>query len=355
MQTFEPRGADSHGGTPPAESPIPLPPAHSRPERRLLSAPLASRRPLGAAVVEEPADSGDTAPIPLLSPSHRQPPVQPGAASTGHLLCLRGPRLGEVYRLDADDTIVGRARDASIRLIDASVSRRHARFVREDLRYLLEDLGSRNGSYLNGAPLSGPAHLSDGDVVHFGTETLLQFSSSAQESELFRTRLTVIGPRDPVTETMTSTLLLERLRAEFSFANRHQVPLALLLIDVNLMGTANRLFGRDAGDRVLWELATRFRRSIRVEDILCRWRDDEFVILCRGTDRAGANVLAERLRHQVAAMPIYYEDFAMPLTVTTCIVVAPGQAYPTPDSLLHAAVAGVIVSKAEGNNRILIR
>ena len=64
------------------------------------------------------------------------------------MLCLR---LGEVtYALDADKVVIGRSRSCDIRLREDTVSRLHAAFVWQEGNLVIEDLGSSNGTYLNG-------------------------------------------------------------------------------------------------------------------------------------------------------------------------------------------------------------
>lgn len=78
-------------------------------------------------------------------------------------------RLGEVtYALEDDKHVIGRSRSCDIRLREDSVSRLHAAFVWRDGALVLEDLGSSNGTYLNGVRVAGPREVADGDDVRFG-------------------------------------------------------------------------------------------------------------------------------------------------------------------------------------------
>jgi PAS domain S-box-containing protein len=83
--------------------------------------------------------------------------------------------IGQVFRLGADDTI-GRGAEAEIHLVDDGLSRRHARVRRQaDGEYSLIDLGSRNGSLLNGVRVTSEV-LREGDQIHIGRETILRFT-----------------------------------------------------------------------------------------------------------------------------------------------------------------------------------
>ncbi|HLY81902.1 MAG TPA: FHA domain-containing protein [Acidimicrobiales bacterium] len=75
--------------------------------------------------------------------------------------------------LKRDEYRIGRGDDCYVRLTERNVSRRHARFVRHGPAFLVEDLGSYNGTYLNGARLILPAPVSHGDLVQIGDYCLL--------------------------------------------------------------------------------------------------------------------------------------------------------------------------------------
>jgi serine phosphatase RsbU (regulator of sigma subunit) len=89
-----------------------------------------------------------------------------------HLLIERPGAAPLDRAFDADEVIVGRSDAADVPLDDSSVSRRHARFRREKHAWVVEDLGSRNGTELNGHPLAGAEPVQAGDVVRVGTSCL---------------------------------------------------------------------------------------------------------------------------------------------------------------------------------------
>jgi hypothetical protein len=71
------------------------------------------------------------------------------APGVGLLVVRRGPNAGSTYVLDRDETTLGRHPDSNIFLDDVTVSRRHARVRRVDVRYELDDVGSLNGTYVD--------------------------------------------------------------------------------------------------------------------------------------------------------------------------------------------------------------
>ena len=93
------------------------------------------------------------------------------------LVVRRGPNIGARFLLDADLTTVGRHPDADIFLDDVTVSRRHSDFLRDGTSFVVKDLGSLNGTYLNGVRIEGVAPLSDGAEVQIGKYRLTFYAS----------------------------------------------------------------------------------------------------------------------------------------------------------------------------------
>ena len=83
------------------------------------------------------------------------------------LIVETGPQAGLTYVLAAGDTLVGRGPDCDIFLGDVTVSRHHARFSADDESLLVRDLGSTNGTYVNGSWIEAFA-LSAGDEIIIG-------------------------------------------------------------------------------------------------------------------------------------------------------------------------------------------
>ena len=95
--------------------------------------------------------------------------LPPGSAL---LVVKRGPNAGSRFLLDADVTTAGRHPDSDIFLDDVTVSRRHADFVREGTSFLVRDVGSLNGTYLNRTRIDA-AGLGGGDEVQIGKYRLV--------------------------------------------------------------------------------------------------------------------------------------------------------------------------------------
>lgn len=97
-------------------------------------------------------------------------------ADEAMIFVKRGTNAGATYLLDTDVTRAGRNPDSEIFLDDVTVSRKHAEFRREDGRFRLHDLGSLNGTYLNGELVENPKQLNRGDEVQIGKFKLVFLS-----------------------------------------------------------------------------------------------------------------------------------------------------------------------------------
>jgi pSer/pThr/pTyr-binding forkhead associated (FHA) protein len=102
-------------------------------------------------------------------------------AGSALLVVQRGPGAGSRYLLDSDLSTVGRHPESDIFLDDITVSRRHVEFRREDENFRVHDVGSLNGTYLNGDRVDD-AELQNGDEVRIGKFRLIFFASDVKGS-----------------------------------------------------------------------------------------------------------------------------------------------------------------------------
>jgi pSer/pThr/pTyr-binding forkhead associated (FHA) protein len=115
--------------------------------------------------------SGGEAPAPAADATESAPleALPPGSAL---LVVKRGPNAGSRFLLDADVTTAGRHPESDIFLDDVTVSRRHAEFAREGGGFVVRDVGSLNGTYLNRERIDA-AGLAGGDEVQIGKYRLV--------------------------------------------------------------------------------------------------------------------------------------------------------------------------------------
>jgi pSer/pThr/pTyr-binding forkhead associated (FHA) protein len=94
-----------------------------------------------------------------------------------------GPTPGKIYALQGDQFTAGRDANNAVPINDAELSRKHARFTLQGGKYVLEDLGSTNGTFVNRKRLAGPCVLKTGDIVSFGGQIVLVYEGPTLESD----------------------------------------------------------------------------------------------------------------------------------------------------------------------------
>lgn len=94
------------------------------------------------------------------------------------LVMSQGPQPGQAFALDRDTLTLGRDPSNAIAINEPQVSRKHARITQQENVIVVEDLGSTNGTYVNGMRLTGPRALTPGDVISLGEAVTLTFYSA---------------------------------------------------------------------------------------------------------------------------------------------------------------------------------
>ncbi len=131
---------------------------------------------------------------------------------------------------------------------------------------------------------------------------------------------------------------------------RFPAPLAVAVIDVDFFKDVNTKYHHPGGDQVLAELARCMAGALRKIDMLGRWAGDEFMLIAPQTHRAGAVVLAERLRALVQDHPFEYQGQRIPVTVTVGLAVVEAGRAADYDQVKQAAAAALARAKANGRN-----
>jgi 3-deoxy-7-phosphoheptulonate synthase len=98
--------------------------------------------------------------------------------SKPYLVLVGGTQTRQVFVLDESETVIGRLPTCPIHIPDHGISREHVRIIREGHEYAIEDLGSANGTFLNGQRIEGRYSLNTGDRIRLGSNVLLRFEWS---------------------------------------------------------------------------------------------------------------------------------------------------------------------------------
>jgi diguanylate cyclase (GGDEF)-like protein/PAS domain S-box-containing protein len=204
--------------------------------------------------------------------------------------------------------------------------------------------GEQHWLDINVVPLRG-AH---GQVTHFAAiERDLTATKQLQDE------LTRLANTDALTGLLNRRRFMECASSEFARAGRYRRELAILMLDVDHFKHINDTHGHATGDQTLMNMAQCMQRLLRATDWPARWGGEEFAVLMPETTLAGAALLAERLRAELAALEV--ETPGGPLRFTISIGVA---ARADDDrhfmALMERADAALYAAKHGGRNRVHI-
>jgi diguanylate cyclase (GGDEF)-like protein len=292
-----------------------------------------------------------------LDDTTRMAPAQPAAsdaqAATATLVVLSGSNVGEMYRLDKDQMVIGRGDKVDVRLVDEGISREHARLVKDEGRVVLEDLGSTNGTYCNGQRVQRHP-LTEGDKILIGSTTILKFSYQDKLDEMFQRQMSESALRDGLTRAYNKRYFSDRIESEFQYAIRHTTPLSLIFLDIDHFKKINDAHGHQAGDLVLAQLATLVMSMLGEEETFARYGGEEFAVIARGVDLEAAAALSERLRAAVESHPFKFQGTAIPVTISVGVARAPASEMATSGDLVARADEAMYTAKRGGRNRVSV-
>lgn len=267
-----------------------------------------------------------------------------------YLTFIKGPRLGQLVALEADETTVGRAPDCVLCIEDSAISRHHFKLCLEDEGVRLVDLKSTNGTYVNGARVN-KTYVQDGDRIRISQDTLLEFTYKDESRSLSEKQLYEMGVMDAGTNIYNKRFFLDRLREEFAFARRKKRNLSVVIFDIDHFKKLNDTYGHLAGDLALEKICSVIQPFIRSDDIFARYGGEEFVILMRDSQVKAALDLAERIRKLIETTKITYENQDLHITLS-CGVSSFKDEFADHLALVAAADKCLYQSKQAGRNRV---
>jgi diguanylate cyclase (GGDEF)-like protein len=279
------------------------------------------------------------------------------------LVFMRGEQLAAPIPLERNEVILGRALEADIRVNDARASRMHARISTErDAetnidRYRLVDLGSTNGTLLNGQPVTD-AFLQNGDKLTIG-EHLIRFDLLDDLDREFQRQLYRLIAHDELTGLLTSKSFFSELRREAARAESEGRPFCVLMMDLDHFKRVNDTCGHLVGSQTLEEIGGLITRALRAGDVAARFGGEEFAAFLLDADCAQAVVAAERVRtaieehafsatrHGISSK----EERTLRITISIGVAAYPDDAR-DPIELIELADTALYHAKQSGRNRV---
>jgi diguanylate cyclase (GGDEF)-like protein/PAS domain S-box-containing protein len=158
--------------------------------------------------------------------------------------------------------------------------------------------------------------------------------------------------RDPLTNLFNRRYLQETLERELSRAQRHKLPLGVIMADIDHFKQYNDSLGHDAGDGALQELGRLLQAKVRKEDIACRYGGDEFAIVLPGASLEVTQDRAEQLREAVRKMNISQDGRMLGrFSLSFGVAIFPDHGVSTKE-LIQAADTALYRAKKAGRDRV---
>jgi two-component system cell cycle response regulator len=305
------------------------------------SVPFSSARPASSALLNK--TNLRATQRHLITPEQRDRAllVRTDAQNAGQVLKLDGPKFG-----------LGRHPDNQACVDDDGISRFHARISVDGDKYWVEDLGSSNGTYINGRRVTS-CELNNGDTLNLGPRVSFRFSSATAHEERVLKQLYEASVRDPLTGAFNRHYFSSQLNSEVAYAARHDTPLSVILLDIDFFKKVNDTHGHLGGDAALVHLTNVFAKGLRTEDLLSRYGGEEFVILLRGITVERAMAVADRLRVSLESQPVVHGETTFGVTASFGCASLSCCGGATSDVLLELADRRLYRAKELGRNRVV--
>lgn len=182
--------------------------------------------------------------------------------------------------------------------------------------------------------------------------TISDFSGVALENTKLFEETQHLAMRDSLTGCYTKGYLLERIKEEISFAVAKNIPLSLLMIDIDHFKRYNDRFGHIAGDIVLKQIAEFILRYFEgYQAMVFRFGGEEFCVLLPATSKEVAIRLAEGLRKAVERKDILLRQKKTSITISIGVACAPQDSL-LPDEFIQKADIFLYQAKKRGRNRV---
>ena len=160
--------------------------------------------------------------------------------------------------------------------------------------------------------------------------------------------------RDPLTGLFNRRYMEESLQREMRRAARGREPVGIIMLDIDRFKDLNDRHGHEAGDALLRSVGAILERSVRAEDIACRYGGEEFTLILPEASIVEATQRAEYIRQAIAHLSVQHQRQHLGrVTVSIGVAMYPDHG-PTGDIVLRAADAALYQAKARGRNRTVV-
>jgi len=276
------------------------------------------------------------------------------------LVFLSGDFLAVPIPLEREEVILGRALEADVRVNDKKVSRQHARITTvkngadEQPSYILTDLDSRNGIFLNGQRIKRET-LQNGDKITIG-EHILRFEMLDEIDREYQRQIRRLLSHADLTGLLSSRSFFSELRRETSQPDAEKRQFCVLMMDVDYFKNVNDTYGHLTGSKTLEEIGLCITQILRSGDVASRFGGEEFAAFLMDAELSQGVVAAERIRATIEEQKFSVIRQGKPteshhITISIGVASFPDDSS-DPIELVEMADSALYRAKREGRNRV---
>lgn len=284
--------------------------------------------------------------------------IDPSATKSPVLIVLQGDSLGTSISLASRSVTIGRGADCDVRLDDNLASRLHARVaaIGTGNVYSLYDLGSTNGTFINGQLVEDPCALMDGDKIRVGKHVFKFTWLDEYESE-FQQRIQQMIIRDDLTNLLTQRSFFVELERQINRRNGQADvgTIAVLMMDLDHFKNVNDTYGHLVGSQTIKVAGELIQEHSGATAVVSRYGGEEFIAFLPDVTLEHAAATAEQIRAAVAGREIVAArkgtEIRLKITISIGVSWFPVHGK-DPVDLIERADLALYRAKTAGRNRV---
>lgn len=246
-----------------------------------------------------------------------------------------------------EEIIIGRE-TIGLQLRDRKCSRRHATVTRNRESFFIRDLGSTNGTLLNGVPLQGEQPLRDGDKIVLG-QTVIKFNFIDETEVDYLKQVGQLVTTDDLTGLPAKHRFDAALDEAIQAAHAGNTPLCVLMMDMDGLKAINDRHGHQVGAYTISQVGMLIGRILQGKGEACRFGGDEFSAFLPLMNINQALKVAEQIRREVEAAEIHYANLVVKARISIGVSAMPPEVQEV-EALLSLADQALYRAKAKGRN-----
>ncbi len=250
--------------------------------------------------------------------------------------------------------VIGRDPTVELSLSDARASKQHAAVELVDgivgSRYEIRDLGSTNGTLVNGKPVKSSRKLKDGDKITVAG-TVLRFTIADEVEAAFQAQVEAMLSTDALTGLLAPRRFDAALDEAVRSARSKSSRVALIVFDLDDLKQINDRHGHAMGAHTIGQVGRLLADVVGTRGTATRFGGDEFVAFLPGFTEELATALAEELRARIIAHRFERDGKVVKPTLSAGVAVFPDRA-DSAKTLFDAADRALYRAKARGKNRV---